>query len=106
MQESRPVCTHGNSLILLRLFASFLHHDISVASRDLHQILVWHLGRYAEAVDQTLLLFNFLLLDSEFVLHLFEILSQKLVLLSELLTGDGKLFVFFLSIDEVESDSS
>ena len=101
MQKSGPVSTLCNPLILLRFLTGLLHHDIPVASRHFHQILVGHLRGHAQAVDKALLLLDFFLLDGEFVLHLFEVLGQEFVLLPEFLPGDGKLLVFFLSIYEV-----
>ena len=53
-----------------------------------------------------MLLFNFFLLLSKFVLHSLKLLGKELILLPELLSSDSKLLVLLSGIDKRRSDSA
>lgn len=104
MEESASVCSLSNSLILLSLFVSMLHHG--VVTICLGEAGVGDLLSNAETVDESFLFFNLFLLQAELILHCLELFGQEVVLLSHLLSSDRQTLVVFLSSNEEVANSS
>lgn len=106
MQESASVGAHSYSLISLGLLSCFLHESIMPTRTLRDQTWILNFLCDAKTINQSLLFFNFPFLNVILILHGFQFFGQKLILFSELFSGDGQPFIFFLSINQIRSDSA
>lgn len=104
MKEGAPIYTLGDPLVSLSLFRCLLHDGIVVS--EVRKAWIWLFLRDNDAINKSLLLLDLLLLLMELKLHGLQFSSQEVVLLPHLLSRDCQQLVFFLSFDEVGSNSS
>lgn len=99
VHESGSLCASSNSFVLLCLFWCDVHHSIMIASSSFLQVWIGNLWSNAKAVDESLLFFDFLFLIFKICFHLFQLLGQEFILLSNFLSCYSQTFVFFLGIN-------
>ena len=104
IKESASAGTLSNSFVFLCFFRSLSHHGIVVVNSG-RKTWIDHLLGATQAINKSLLLLNFTLLQLKFILHLLQLLGQELVLFSKFLPGHGQPFVLFLSINKSASNS-
>lgn len=106
VQEIASVGTQSNSFVPLSLFLSLLHDCLRRSVGIVDKTWILYLLSHTEVVNQSLLLLILLLHHLEVILHLLQLFCEKIVLLSDLLSGDSQKLVFFLGVDQVGSNSA
>ena len=103
MKESASVSSMCNSLVSSGFFRGSLHHLIMII--DVGKALVWNLFSHDQTVDESLLFGNLSLLFNVEVLVVLDLLSEELVLLSDLLSSHGQYLVLFVELCLTLSDN-
>lgn len=101
VQECTPISSSCYSLIPQRLLLCFLHDGIVGTADRLTEGGILNFLCCTKIVDQALLLFDFLFLLIELLLHYLELFSKEDILRLELFASYSQLLVLLLHVHQV-----